>query len=251
LDDPLGIVWDRGRLYVASIGRVDAFGGFDGRRFRTHVRIVDGPVAGGENNLLAIAPDGSLVMGVTASCDHCAPKSPWSGAIVTFRPDGGDLRMYARRIRAPFGLAYFPGTSDLLVSMNQRDDLGARTPGDWLALVRADESWGFPGCYGQGGAACTGVPRPIAVLDKHAAAGGVTIVTGELAAGVGTAALVTEWARGKVLRVALTRTGSSYTGTITPFLTGVKNPLALALAPDRSLLVGDWATGTIYRIGAG
>jgi glucose/arabinose dehydrogenase len=219
LNDPLGVAWYRGRLYVASVGRVDAFGGFDGRRFTSRRRILDGPVAGGENNLLALAPDGRFVMGVTASCDHCTPKSPFSGSIVSFRPDGGDLRLFARRIRAPFGLAYFPGTNDLLVSFNQRDDLGARTPGDWLALVREGQDWRSPGCYGQGGAACVGVPRPIAVLDKHAAAGGVAIVTGQLGSSVGTSALVAEWASSKVLRVALTRTGSTYSAAVEPFLT--------------------------------
>jgi hypothetical protein len=34
-------------------------------------------------------------------------------------------------------------------------------------------------------------------------------------------------------------------------LTGIANPLAIALTPDRSLLVGDWASGEIYRISAG
>ena len=159
LDDPLGLTWQDGRLYVASLGRVDAFAGFDGRRFTEHTMILDGPVPGGENNLLVAAPDGRLTMGVTASCDHCTPKSKWSGSIVSFRPDGSDLRLFAGRIRAPVGLAYYPGTSDLLVTMNQRDDLGARTPGDWLALVREGEDWGFPDCYGQGGSACAGV-RP-------------------------------------------------------------------------------------------
>jgi glucose/arabinose dehydrogenase len=250
LNDPLGVLWLNGRLYVASVGRVDTFGGFDGRRFRTRTRIVDGPLAGGENNLLARAPDGRLLMGVTATCDHCVPNSPFSGAIVSFRPDGRGLRLYARRIRAPFGLAFVPGTSDLLVSMNQRDDLGARTPGDWLALVRAGTDWRFPGCYGQGGAACAGVPQPLAVLDKHAAAGGVAVVSGRLAAGAASAALVTEWAGARVLRVALTRRGSSYSGSATPYLTGIANPLAIGLAPDGSLLVGDWASGTIYRIRA-
>ena len=48
--------WYRGRLYVASVGRVDAYGGFDGRRFTEHTEILHGPVAGGENNLLAMAP---------------------------------------------------------------------------------------------------------------------------------------------------------------------------------------------------
>ena len=105
-----------------------------------------------------LAPDGRLVMGICANCDHCTPKSPWSGSIVSFRPDGSDVRSTPPHLRAGYGLAYFPGTSDLLVSMNQRDDLGARTPGDALALVRDGDDWGFPACYGQGGSACAGVP---------------------------------------------------------------------------------------------
>ncbi|HEY8765861.1 MAG TPA: hypothetical protein VIP09_01140 [Dehalococcoidia bacterium] len=55
------------------------------------------------------------------------------------------------------------------MTMNQRDDLGDATPGDWLAVVQQGQEWGFPDCYGQGGDACTGVPAPIAALDKHAA----------------------------------------------------------------------------------
>jgi glucose/arabinose dehydrogenase len=249
LDDPLGLAWYRDRLYVASVGRVDAYGGFDGRRFTEHTRILDGPVSGGENNLLLMDGEGRFVMGITATCDHCAPASKYAGSIVTFAPDGGDLRVYASRIRAPFGLAYFPGTSDLFVTMNQQDDLGLRTPGDWLAVVREGEDWRFPDCHGQGGAACTGVPAPTAVLDKHAAVGGVAIVTGQLGASVGTAAIVPEWSVAKVQRVALTHTASGYRGSVAPFLTGIRNPLAIAPAPGgHSLLVGDWATGTIYRI---
>ena len=251
LEDPLGLAWFQNRLYVASTGRVDAFAAFDGRRFTEHTKIIDGPVAGGENNLLLIAPDGRLLMGVTATCDHCTPSSPWSGSIVSFRPNGSDLRLYAKRIRAPFGLAYYPGTSDLFVTMNQRDDLGARTPGDWLSLVAQGQNWGFPDCYGQGGPACVGVPRPVAVLDKHAAAGAVVIVNGQLGPSVGASALVAEWQSAKVQQVALRKSGSTYTGSVAPFLSGLRNPLALTLAPDGSLLVADWGTGTIYRVRRG
>ncbi len=248
LDDPLGMAWYGGRLYVASVGRVDAYGGFDGRRFTRHTRILTGPATGAENNLLVMAPDGRFLLGITATCDHCTPSSKYAGSIVSFRPDGSGLRLYASRIRAPFGLAYFPGTSDLFVTMNQQDNLGTATPGDWLALVGEGQDWRFPECHGQGGAACTGVPAPVAALDKHAAVGGVAIVTGQLGASVGTAAIVPEWNVAKVQRVALTRSGSGYSGAVTPFLTGIQNPLAIAVAPDRSLLVGDWSTGTIYRI---
>ena len=70
--------------------------------------------------------------------------------------------------------------------MNQRDDLGEHTPGDLLAIPQRGQDWRFPGCYGQGVPACTGVPEAVAVLDKHAAVGDVAIVTGQLGAVVGT-----------------------------------------------------------------
>ncbi|HWY89787.1 MAG TPA: hypothetical protein VNY31_03875 [Solirubrobacteraceae bacterium] len=251
LNDPLGLDWYAGRLYVSSVGRVDAFWGFDGAHFTEHKQILNGPVAEGENNLLVMGPDGRFLMGVSANCDHCTPTSKWDGSIVSFRPDGSDLRLYASRIRAPVGLALFPGTSELFVSMNQRDDLGALTPGDWLAIVRKGQDWGFPGCYGQSGPACVGVPKPLAVLDQHAAVGGIAIATGQLGLGTGTSALVAEWNVAKVQQVALTNAGSNVRGAVTPFLTGMEHPLALAFAPDRSLLVGDWATGRIYRIVSG
>ena len=247
LDDPLGIVWEGSRLYVASVGRVDEYSGFDGRHFEEHHEVLRGPVVGGENNLLAIAPDGSLVMGITASCDHCKPVSSYSGSIVTFKPDGSDLRIYAGGIRAPVGLAFMPGTKDLFASMNQRDDLGAKTPGDWLSLVREGEQWGFPGCYGQGGTACAGVPEPTAVLDKHAAVGGIAMVSDELGVGTGTSALVAEWATSKVEQVALTRSGSGFTGSVSTFLRGIRNPLAI-IQRRGGLLVGSWTTGKIYEI---
>jgi hypothetical protein len=33
-------------------------------------------------------------------------------------------------------------------------------------------------------------------------------------------------------------------------LTGIRNPLALATAPDGALFVGGWGTGRIYRVAA-
>jgi glucose/arabinose dehydrogenase len=250
LRDPLGLAWYADRLYVASIGRVDAFGAFNGRRFTEHSRILSGPVADGENNLLVMAPDGRFVMGVTATCDHCTPASKWSGSIVSFRPDGSDLRLYAGRIRAPVGLTYFPGTSDLFVTMNQRDDLGARSPADDLAVVAPGTDWRFPGCYHQGGPACAGVPAPLALLGAHRAPGPIAIVTGQLGRAVATAALIGEWTAGKVVRVALRKHGSSWRGSPSVLLTGLRNPFALVQAPDGSVLVGDWGSGVIYRIAA-
>jgi glucose/arabinose dehydrogenase len=173
-----------------------------------------------------------------------------SASVVSFRPYGSDLHVLARGIRAPVGLAYYPGTDDLFVTMNQRDDLGARTPGDWLAVVKQGDSWGFPACYGQGGTVCDGVPQPVGVLDAHAAVSDVAIVTGELGSTVGTAALVAEWSDGVVKAVRLTRTSTGYAGTVTPFLAGLQHPVALLLEPSGALYVGDWGSGTIVKVTA-
>ena len=250
LRGPLGLVWVGKTLYVSSLGHVTAFAGLTGHRFTREKTILAGPVRGGENNNLVRAPDGRLLMGISSTCDHCTPKSKWAAAIVSFRPDGSDLQLYARRIRAAYGLAFYPGTSSLFASVNQRDDLGARTPGDWLVFVKQGENWGFPACYGQGGAACKGVPSPVGVLDTHAAAGGVAILTSQLRGRYRSSALVAEWVHGKVRRVALRRTSTGYRGSVSTFLTGLQNPLPVVAAPDGSMLVGDWGRGIIYRISA-
>ena len=75
----------------------------------------------------------------------------------------------------------------------------------------------------------------------------MVLVNGPMAGGSGTAALVAEWSSGKVLRV---RSIDQATATVEQFLTGVGKPVALAVAADGSLFVGDWASGTIHRIAA-
>ncbi len=245
---PLGLLWRGDTLYVASVGRVDTYSGLKGTRFAHHRTILHGPLAGAANAGLVLTPGGRILMSVSTTCDHCVPSSTWAATIVSFRPDGTDLRIYATGVRDAFGLTLYPGTSDLFATINQRDDLGTKTPADSLAVVNQDDDLGFPDCYGQAGAACAGVPEPTAELDPHAGAGGVAIVTGQLGPSVGTSALVSDWALGKVQRVALTRSGSTYTGTVTTFLTGLKDPLPVAVTPDGALLVGDWSTGSIYLI---
>jgi glucose/arabinose dehydrogenase len=250
LRTPLGLLWYEGSLYVASTSRVDAYSDFDGTRFLARQTILTLPTGSGEVNELVLAPDGRMLLGITASCDHCTPSLAISGSIVSFLPNGTDLQEFATRIRAPVGLEFYPGTDDLFVTMNQRDDLGYRTPGDWLAVVRQGQSWGFPECYGQGGSVCAGVPAPVAVLDKHAAVSGVAIVTGQLGSDVGTKALVAEWAKGVVRAIALTRDGTNYTGTVSTFISGLDQPVPVILGPDGALYIGDWGRGIVYRVAA-
>ena len=234
LHTALGLLWHGDELYVSSTERVDAYGGFDGTRFVRLRTVVTFPAGSGQNGGLVLAPDGRIQLGISAPCDHCVPESEWSATVVSFNPDGSDLRVDARGIRAPIALAYEPGTDDLLVTMNHRDDLGDATPGDWLGQVEHGQDWGFPDCPGPTADGCVGVPEPLAVLDPHAAVSGLAIVD--------RSAVVAEWKLGKVQRVNLA------TGAVTHFLTGLENPVPVTLGPDGAVLVGDWGTGRIYRV---
>ena len=245
----LGLAWVGDELFVASKESITAWTGFDGAAFTTHRTIVAFAAGVGEVNEIVLGPDGHLYVGISAPCNACATTDPDSAAVVSFLPDGSDMRVVASGIRAPVGLAFRPDNGDLLVTMNQRDDLGDSTPGDWLAVVESGQDWGFPDCYGQGATACAGAPTPAAVLDTHAAASGVAIVSDALGS-TGTSAIVAEWAKGMVLRIALSGSGSTTTGTATPFLGGLANPVAVIADGAGGVLVGDWATGTVFRIAA-
>jgi glucose/arabinose dehydrogenase len=249
LKGPLGLVWSGGTLYVASIGQVDAFSGLSGTRFADRRRVLTETSGHGWNQGLVLAPNGRFVMSIAAPCDHCLPASRYAGTIISFATDGSKVQTYAAHIRAAFGLAFYPGTSTLFASMNQRDDLGTKTPGDTLAIVRAGSDWRSPGCYDQGGSACSGVPAVLATLDKHAAAGGVAFASGTLGSALRDAALVSEWEFGKLLAVPLTISGSKITaGRPVTAITGFRSPLPLLRTASGALLVGDWATGRIVRI---
>jgi glucose/arabinose dehydrogenase len=245
---PLGLLWIGDALYVSEHDTVEVFRGFDGTQFASHATVVSFPDGTGELNGLALGADGRIVLGISAPCNACTTTSEWSASIVSFLPDGSDLRVFAGGIRAAIGLTYYPGTDDLFVTMNQRDDLGAKTPGDWLSVVAAGEQWGFPACFGQGGSVCAGVPAPVASLAEHAAVSGVALVTGQLGASAGTGAVVAEWTTGKVRLVPLTRTGTTYRGTTRSFLSGFSHPMPVFLTTSGALLVGDWGSGTIYRV---
>src|SRR2546423_1323042 len=82
-----GCPWYREPLYVSAAGRVDPYRGLQGTGFPNPRTILTLPAGVGENNNIIQAPDGRMLMGISAPCDHCAPASRWSATIASFRPD--------------------------------------------------------------------------------------------------------------------------------------------------------------------
>ena len=267
----LGLTWHRRELYVSHIvphatfaprhtGRVVAYSGFDGRRFARSRVVVDGlPVGRHRVDSIVAGPGGRLYLGIGSESDHEPSSAALAGTVVSFRPGGGGLRVEARGLRNPYGLAVAPGGRRLLVSEHGRDDLGLHRPPDELNVVdpRGRARWyGFPGCWGQGGAPCRGAVAPLARLAPHSAPGAVVVV--RRFGRWGPSAFVTRFGStfrenptgGDVVRVSLARLGQRRTAPVHRVATGFghQEPLGAALGPGGALYVSLWQSGRIVRL---
>lgn len=248
----LGVAWHDERLFVSSIGRVDVYSDFTGRGFGSHRKILSKLPFGklGFNDNLRLGRDGRFYMTIGSPCDHCAPKDPLSATIVSFLPDGSDLRTFATGVRGNASIDFAPGTDDLYMATNQRDDADGRAVPDQFGLVQPGARWGHPTCWGQGGDVCRGVSRALVNLDPHAAAFGLAFVN-RWGARWGLSAFMSEWTLGKVVSVKLTRSGTALTAQPEVVLTGVKNPGPLLTLPDGTLLASSQTKGIIYAVRPG
>jgi glucose/arabinose dehydrogenase len=235
---PLGLLWRDGKLYASESGRVQLFTRNGARR--TIVRGL--PYKEHQQDAIVAGPDGRLYLGSGSTCDACVERDLLSAAILSFRPDGSDLRVVASGLRNPYGLV-FVGRS-LYVTVNGRDKLGDAEPAEMVVRIRPGANYGWPDCWPSYALRtlvgdCSGVPAPIAYLEPHSSADGIASWRGDL--------FVAEWGEylhrthGRVV-VRIRR------GHVTTFATGFDHPLALAVSPSGDLLVADWGRGTIYAI---
>jgi glucose/arabinose dehydrogenase len=270
LSSALGLAWLHQRLYVSSVvpvsgetyaGRVTAYWGFTGTRFE-HSRIVLDGIPVGEHSVdsLAVGPDNRLYLGVGSQMDREAPTARHSAAVISFRPTGSDVQVEASGLRNPYGLAFVPGTSQLLVSDEGVDFPGDRPPDELnsLDVSKAPPDFGFPLCYGQGGPACDGKVEALARLDPHSAAGGVAVSPnfGRL----GPSAFVAEYGSSpgfgthptgaQIVRIPLPGDRVPASPKPTVFANGFNHPdpLGLAIGPDRSLYATLWESGEVVRV---
>ena len=271
LDTALGLRWFRGELYVSHrvelggrlVGRVTAFGRFDGRRFRRR-RVVLRALPVGLHNVDSIlaGPQGRLYVGVGSVRNAQRGASRLSATVLSFLPSGRALRVEATGLRNPYGLARIPGTDDVLVTDNGRDDLGLHRPPEEVNLLRLGNRrtpwFGFPGCWGQGGRACRGATPALARLPAHAVPGGIAVA--RRLGRYGLSAFVAQNGAGfsasragnDVVRIALRPRprGAGYRAIVRPFARGFArhDPLGAAIGPDGALYVTLHGSGRVIRI---
>jgi glucose/arabinose dehydrogenase len=270
LNAALGLIWLDQRLYVSNVvpvsgqtyaGRVTSHWGFTGSRFRHSEVVVDKiPVGLHRVDSLAVGPDDRLYLGVGSQTDRDPPTQRLSAAVISFRPDGGDVQVEATGLRNPYGLAFLPDTSQLLVSDEGIDFSGDRPPEELNAFDVSESAphFGFPDCWGQGGAACEGKVEPLARLAPHSAVGGVAVSPGF--GGLGANAFVAEYGSSpgygtdptgaQIVRVPLPGGQVPKRATAKTFASGFHHPdpLGLTIGPDQSLYATLWDSGEVIRI---
>ena len=90
-------------------------------------------------------PSGKLYLAIGARDD--VSEAPLPDATIEAIAENGSMAPFATGLRNVEGLAFYPGTNDLWVTVNERDALGARVPADFFAHVRAGDFFGWPYAY--------------------------------------------------------------------------------------------------------
>jgi glucose/arabinose dehydrogenase len=251
---PLGLAWDGGRLFVSAQGtlwRIER-----GRRRA----IVSKLPFGRHQQDNVVVQRGRLYFGSGSTCDACSEKNRLSATVLSVRPDGTDLRVVARGLRNPFGLAVDRATGRLYASVNERDDLGPAEPAETVVEIRPGRRFGWPACWPSYRrkrlvGACRGVTKPLAYLEPHSSADGLAVYRGDAFGEAFDGNLfVTEWGeylsrrRGRKLTRVVLRPGRP--AHVTTFASGFEHPIAVTVDPDGALLVADYGRGVVYRIRA-
>jgi len=194
-------------------------------------------------------------------------------AVLSFDPDGKNMRIFATGIRNCVGLAIQPGTNTPWCSTNERDGLGDDLVPDYVTRVKEGAFYGWPWFYiGDHQDPRYGNARPDlkdkitvpdVLLQAHSASLGLAFYQGgNFPADYRGDAFAAEhgsWNRSKrtgykVIRIRL-KDGVP-TGEYEDFVTGfVVNdsevwgrPVGITVARDGALLISEDGNGTIWRV---
>jgi glucose/arabinose dehydrogenase len=228
---------------------------------------------------LAASPDGSrLYVGVGSNSnivEHGMAEEEERAAVWEIDPATGSHRLFATGLRNPVGLTFQPGTNDLYVVVNERDELSSDLVPDYLTHVEPGGFYGWPWSYfGQHVDDRMEPPRPDMVaraitpdfaLGPHVAALGLTFAQGaRLGPPFASGAFVGEhgsWNRRpfsgyRVVFVPFAGGRPSgqpidvLTGFIGPRNRAMGRPVGVQIARDGALLVADDVGNTVWRVTA-
>lgn len=279
---PHGLVVHGGYLYVSDQRQVWRYAYKPGQTERSHSGELMTPIGafgdgrGHWTRNLAVSPDGRYLYAAVGSRGNVGEEPPPRASVQRFDIDGSHQTTYAAGLRNPVGIAFYPGTDDLYVTVNERDGLGDELPPDYLTRVDEGDFYGWPYAYiGPNPDPSYGRKRPDLVerskvpdllFEAHTAPLGLVFYDGsqfpEAYRGDAFVALHGSWNAARprgymIVRVPFKdgRPRGGYESFATGFWQRGRDtaevwgrPAGLAVAKDGSLLVADDAGRVVWRI---
>jgi glucose/arabinose dehydrogenase len=278
-DRPHGLAIHNGALYVADVKSLWRLRYSDGALAASgkRVHVADTTPAQGPGHFTRdIVFDSKGMLYLTIGSLGNVVEEPLPYASVQIVNGNGTLSTFASGLRNPVGIAFYPGTDDLYVTVNERDGLGDNLPPDYFTRINKGDFFGWPYAYiGNHPDPDYGKKRPELVaktktpdvlFQAHSAPLGLVFYDSKQFPGEykGNAfvALHGSWNSAhptgyKVVRVKFTngRPENAYENFLTGFWDGSSSParvwgrpVGLLVAKDGSLLVADDVGGTIWRV---
>ncbi len=202
LHSPFGVAWIDNILYVANTDGVVAYPYPLGQTTpitapgKMLTPLPGGPIDHHWTKSLVLSPDGQRLYATVGSNSNIAENGleAEKGRASVWEIDraSGRAREFATGLRNPNSPVFYPGTNDLYVVVNERDELGAHLVPDYLTRVVDGGFYGWPfSYYGQHTdpriAPMDRRPdlvaraiKPDYALGSHVAALGLTFYTGNL-----------------------------------------------------------------------
>jgi glucose/arabinose dehydrogenase len=269
LNRPYGLAFHDGWMYVGERHRVVRYR--EPEYDAAETVVPDLPTGGSHwTREIAFGSDGMLYVAVGSSCNVCEEADPRRAAVTRYAPDGTGETIVAEGVRNVAGLAVHPGTGDLWMSQNERDNLGDELPVEEINLLSDGSHFGWPYCHGDRepnpeypdkSAFCRGTTPPALGIQAHSAPLGMVFYEGsDFPAeyrGDLFLALHGSWNRSertgyKLVRVRVEQGRPvSYEDFASGWLRNGRvsgRPVYPAVAPDGSLFLSDDEGGRIYRI---
>jgi glucose/arabinose dehydrogenase len=244
----LGLVWHDGELFVASQGKIEALRDSNGDGSFEQRRLVVGDLPAmvlrpHSNNSLTFGPDGRLYFGVGSTTNGDYEPNPLAASVLSVRPDGSDLRVFARGFGNTFAVAFNRDGA-----MFGGDNSNGQEP-DEFNQIEEGGHYGYPYFYGDP-PKNNGTIGALVTFPAHSAPTGVAFYSGtRFPVTFQDNAFLTLWATGELRRVEVARTaGGAYLARATTFASGFLNPVGVVVGPDGDLYVADFGTSAIYRI---
>ncbi len=281
-DMPMGLAFVEGALLVADTRGVWRLPYSQGAlRAESRVRLTPEGALGTKvgshyQRILALDPDGEHMYVTVGSTANVLEDPAPHASVQRFRLDGSEQTTFASGLRNPIGMAFYPGTRDLYVVVNERDGYGDDLVPDYLTRIQEGQFYGWPYAYmGPHPDPKFGDKRPDLVaktatpdvlFQSHSAPVGLVFYDGdqfpEDYRGDAFVAFHGSWNRAaatgyKIVRVKFEN--GRPVGWYDNFATGFwradlkrpkvwGRPAGLLVMPDGSLLVAEDANDTIWRI---